>query len=350
MILCAAEVFGREGRLSERYLLQLGARYVAVIVTAWLVAIALWPWLQIGNPFAQFKIALVHFATISLPFDFPYWGERITTGDLPRSYIPGQLLARLPEAFLLLLACAAAQAVAATVRFAREIAPRGRIDGRLGLRTAALLLAGQRGILVVCAAAVLPVAFLIVQHATIYDGIRHVLFIIPMLAVLAGCGFAALLPWLRRIALPAAAVGGAYIGSLIVTLAILHPLEYVNMNALAGGVRGAYGRFELDYWSVAATTALRALERRLDYENRFAGTPPRLLICLPWREAMIAPILRRPWRIETDPQKADFIIEPERSSCDPGATATLIDEVTRFDRAFARVYARRRNTENTARD
>jgi len=59
---------------------------------------------------------------------------------------------------------------------------------------------------------------------------------------------------------------GAYIGSIVTTLAALHPLEYVAMNALAGGTRGAHGRFELDYLSAAATEALRRLEHRLDYD------------------------------------------------------------------------------------
>ncbi len=52
MILCAAEFFGDHGRLTARYMLQIGARFAAVVVLAWLTAIVLWPWLQIGNPFA----------------------------------------------------------------------------------------------------------------------------------------------------------------------------------------------------------------------------------------------------------------------------------------------------------
>ena len=71
MILCGAEFFARRGRLTLQYLLQMGARYGVVVVVAWITAIALWPWLQIGNPLAQFKIALVHFATIPMSFDLP---------------------------------------------------------------------------------------------------------------------------------------------------------------------------------------------------------------------------------------------------------------------------------------
>jgi hypothetical protein len=56
---------------------------------------------------------------------------------------------------------------------------------------------------------------------------------------------------------------------------------------------------------------------------------------------MVEPILKRPWIVETDPDKADFIIETPRSRCAAGKPVVLIDEVKRFDRAFAWAYARR---------
>jgi hypothetical protein len=65
------------------------------------------------------------------------------------------------------------------------------------------------------------------------------------------------------------------------------------------------------------------------------------VICIPWREWMIGPMLKRPWIIETDPDKADFIIETQRSRCAESKSVVLIDEVKRFDRTFAWVYARR---------
>ena len=181
------------------------------------------------------------------------------------------------------------------------------------------------------------------QRATMYDGIRHVLFVIPMLAVVAGLGWRALLPPLNRAPVIAAVVAGAYVGSIVATLAVLHPLEYVAMNALAGGTRGAYGNFELDYWSAAATEALRRLEHRLDYDSSIqpVETPPSILICIAWREGSVHPILKRPWIVETNPDTADFIIATERSHCADNTPVVLIDEVKRFDRTFAWVYARR---------
>jgi hypothetical protein len=343
LLFCAAEVFVREGRLAPRYLVELSARYGAAIGIAWLTAVALWPWLQIGNPFAQFKISLVHFATIPASFEFTHWGEQISTSALPPSYIAAQLLVRLPEAFLGLLALACIHAIAATARLARDAVAKSRIERDVGLRVAVLTLARARAILTVCAAVFLPLGFLILQRATMYDGIRHVLFVIPMLAVLAGLGWRALLPLLNRAPLAAAVVAGAYVGGVVATLAALHPLEYIAMNALAGGTRGAYDKFELDYWSAAATEALRRLERRLDYDPsiRLADTPPSILVCIGAREERVHPLLRRPWVVETDPDKADFIIATQRSRCAENKPVVLIDEVKRFDRTFAWVYARK---------
>jgi hypothetical protein len=342
LLLCAVEFFATHGRVTLGYLVAIGARYGAVIGVAWITAIALWPWLQIGNPFAQFKIALVHFATIPMSFEFPHWGGQVSTSALPVSYIPAQLLARLPEVFLILLAVAFIHGIPAAVSLVRDATATWRIEGGAGLRAAALTLARARAVLIVCAAVVLPLGFLMLQRAIMYDGIRHVLFVIPMLAVVAGLGWRALLPLLNRAAVVAAVVAGAYVGSIVATLAALHPLEYIAMNALAGGTRGAYGNFELDYWSAAATEAVRRLEHRLDYDSsiRPVETPPSILICIGWREGSVHPILKRPWIVETDPDKADFIIATERSRCAENSPVVLIDEVKRFDRTFAWVYAR----------
>jgi hypothetical protein len=348
MVLCVAETWARHGRLTLRYLCQIAVPYAAVITIAWAVAIALWPWLQIGNPWSQFKVALLHFASIPMSYEFSHWGKRIWTDALPRSYIPSQLLARLPEAFLVLLAIALVPAIHAVAVLSRETTAIWRVDRNASLRAAVLMVARERACLVVCAAVIAPLAFLVIQRATIYNGIRHVLFVIPMLAVIAGAGFRALLPLLRRAPVITAIAGGTYAGGIITTLAVLHPLEYVAMNSLAGGTRGAYDKFELDYWSVAAAEALRRLEHRLDYNNslRTAETIPNILICIPWREERVAPMLQRRWIVQTDPTKADFIIATELSRCADNEPVELIDEVKRFDRTFAWTYARRSKRAN----
>ena len=347
LALCAAEFFAVNGRLTGRYLLQLGARYAAVTAIAVASAIALWPWLQVGNPLTQFVIAYRHFSTIPMSYEFAHWGERVRTDALPFFYIPEQLGARLPDVFLLLLAVAVVGGAIGVVARARELSAISNTDRRARLRALAMAISRRRGIIIVAAAVILPIGILIIQRTKLYDGVRHVLFVIPMLAIIAGAGFRMLLPLLRRASLLFALVAGLWIGDVVVTLAKLHPLEYIAMNTLAGGTRNAYGRFELDYLAVAATEALRRLESRLAYERPIEsaeGNPPSILICIPWREWAVAPMLTRSWTIETDVDKADFVIETERWRCAADAGLHLIDEVKRFDQSLAWTYARRGGT------
>jgi hypothetical protein len=347
LVFCAAEFFAVNGRLTGRYLMQLGARYAAAAAIAVAIAIVLWPWLQVGNPLTQFMIAYRHFATIPMSYEFAHWGERMRTDALPVFYIPEQLGARLPDVFLLLLAIAVVGGVISVAARARDLLAVSNTDRRAGLRALAMAMSRRRGLLIVSAAVIVPIGILIIQRTKLYDGIRHVLFVIPMLAIVAGAGFRMLLAPLRRVRLLFAMVAGLWVGNVVLTLAKLHPLEYVAMNTLAGGTRGAYGRFELDYLAVAATEALRRLESQLEYERpagSATGKPPSILICIPWRDWAVAPMLTRPWTIETDADKADFVIETERWRCAADRGLHLIDEVKRFDRPFAWTYARRGGT------
>jgi hypothetical protein len=343
MLLCGLEAIFRPGTSTRSDLLRIGMRTCFALAIAWITAIALWPWLQIGNPFSQFKVAFLYFTNHPTSFEMPFWGKMILTTALPWFYIPGQLTARLPVGFLLLLVTGVLFGLAGTFGFLRAILEAFARHAMARCQAAALVLARSRCHLIVWAAAILPIGFIIVRHSTLYDGIRHVLFVIPMLAVIAAMGFLRLLPLFDRLPVISAAIGGAYVGAAMWTLAVLHPLEYVATNVLAGGVAGAYGRFDLDYWSAAATVALRRLERRLDYDfpGRFAQAPPSITICIGFRESMVAPLFRRPWRLEVDPKKADFIIATERWRCaEDIPAAVLIDEVKRFDRAFAWTYLR----------
>lgn len=342
MSLCALETLLRHGRAGYGQLRRIALHTLLVILVAWLTAIALWPWLQIGNPLTQFLEAYRHFETLDTSFDFQNWGRRTFTDNVPAWYIPGQLLARLPEGFLVLLLLGMAVWISAAASWIRAALGALHRSGIAGLRPVAAELAVSRAVLVVGVAAFGPIAVLILKGSTLYDGIRHVLFVIPMLAIVAARGLTSLLPFLRRLPIVSVALGGAYTAAIGATLVILHPLEYIAMNSLAGGVAGAYGRFDLDYWSMAVPEALRRLEHRIDAEGRFAGNPPRVLVCLAWREQLAGVMVPRNWIAETHLDKADYLIATERWPCADGTSAVLVDEVTRFGRPFARIYANRR--------
>ncbi len=342
MALCGLEALALNRRAARSQLWAVTIRTAAVIALGWVVAFALWPWLQIGNPLGQFRIAYVHFANISQQFGFGHWGEAVQADDLPWSYIPAQWFARLPVGFLVLLALALLFAFHRTFRFLRTSLALATNQGVLGLRRPVLLLARSRRILLVWAAAFTPVGFLVIQDATLYDGVRHTLFVIPMLALLAGWAFVRVLRSLSRARIAIAMLAAAYVVAVVIDLARLHPLEYVAMNALAGGTSGACGRFELDYWGAAATEALRRLEHRLYSNETSASNPPAIFICVPFREQMAGPMLRRNWRLALDADEADFVIETERSRCvKENAELMLIDAIVRDRCPFSWTYVKR---------
>lgn len=337
MVLLTLDIVLLRGHALISTLSKIGLRVAVALTLGWLLAIALWPFLQADNPLRRFMAAYDHFGALKLEMTIAYWGHKISTTNLPWSYIPGELAARLPEVFIILLIAAPIVALAQAAALAKQL--------RAGVSGVLLSVARARGILIVAMAALAPIAFVIITRASLYDGVRHILFTLPPLAVLAAWSLSRCFPLIRRFPVPFVALAAAQVGAVLFLLVRLHPLEYIATNAFAGWTPGSYGRFELDYWNVAATPALRRLEKRMRDETT-GNAAPRLMICIPWREHMVAPMFRRPWRIEQNPRDADFIIETERYRCARDTQDKLIDEVMRFDRPFAWTFRRRADTGN----
>jgi hypothetical protein len=96
----------------------------------------------------------------------------------------------------------------------------------------------------------LPFLAVIAFNLHIYNNFRHLLFTMPPLFVMGCLLLEHLLPLVRRPLLPQAATTLLLIPG-VVGIVRLHPYEYVYYNDLVGGVRGAYGEYELDYWCTA---------------------------------------------------------------------------------------------------
>lgn len=114
-------------------------------------------------------------------------------------------------------------------------------------------------------AAVFPVVYIIYKGSNLYDGMRQVLFIYPPF-VLAGAMavnqlFERFQKWGPRLIIS---------GGLTVLMAIPfwfmitnHPNQVVYYNSIAGGVDGAYGEYELDYWGNSTKQAAHKLATRI---------------------------------------------------------------------------------------
>jgi hypothetical protein len=327
LALLAIELLLRDGSPARRAVARIGTQAATALLIGWAATYALWPWIQTAHPLARFAEALARFSNVELDFPFPHWGRVVSSAALPWDYVIGELLARLPEGLIVLLVVAIGFALfelrAFTVCFATDP------------KAALLRVTQARGLLIVAMAAVAPTAAFIVTRPTIFDGIRHFLFVIPMLALLAAWALWRLGPLICRHPVVAGAIAAVQVVPIVVTFWLLHPLEYVATNAFAGGTYGSWRRFDLDYWCAAATEAIRRLEAGLaaDPGGRFAAQPPRVLVCIPWREYLAGPMFRQNWIVEVDAASADFVIETERLHCAKGGK--VIDEVRRFDRPFA---------------
>ena len=133
--------------------------------------------------------------TMPMALNSPHWGERIWTNGLApllhSGSAPGPAAGGVPVPAG---GCARSARLPPSLSLRAKRAATWRVDRNAGLRAVVLALA--RGAGMSCSYArpsYLPLAFLIVQRATVYDGMRHVLFVIPMLAILAGVGLRALL-------------------------------------------------------------------------------------------------------------------------------------------------------------
>jgi len=106
-----------------------------------------------------------------------------------------------------------------------------------------------------------PLGYQIVTDSTVYDAWRHFYFVYPPLAVL--CALA----WNKVLPEPSPGRTFPVSGILLALLLALplgwmiknHPHQYTYYNELVGGLKGAYGRYETDYWGNSLRNCAEAL-------------------------------------------------------------------------------------------
>ena len=117
------------------------------------------------------------------------------------------------------------------------------------------------------AAVLFPIVYVIGTHATLYDGIRHLLFVLPPATVLASAGWIGAGRWTLPMARPAVLVALS-IG--VAEPAMFqwrnHPNQAAYIQPLAGGPRAAYAQYDLDYWGNSMLQALSHLDRQAGRE------------------------------------------------------------------------------------
>ncbi|MBI1225547.1 MAG: tetratricopeptide repeat protein [Bacteroidetes bacterium] len=112
-------------------------------------------------------------------------------------------------------------------------------------------------------AALFPLFYIIYKDSILHDGWRHLTFVYPTMTVIAALFFLELEAKLKE------NKTGKYLVYAAVVLMMLEPavfiarntkFPYVYFNPISGGISGAFGNFETDYWGVSMKQAVDWLE------------------------------------------------------------------------------------------
>lgn len=111
-----------------------------------------------------------------------------------------------------------------------------------------------------------------------YDAIRHISMIIPSLILMTSLGIADIAQLLNKLAPKLKTIFFIVIFSGIAFIFIkdvkMHPYQIVYFNELVGGVKSAYGKFDLDYWGVSLKEAASWINKNLPRGSRIKIIPP----------------------------------------------------------------------------
>ncbi|MBX3519079.1 MAG: glycosyltransferase family 39 protein [Xanthobacteraceae bacterium] len=292
---------------------------------AYAVMAVVWPY-AVQSPLNPFK-AIGYFSNFwEKPWKETFDGVQILIPDMPRTYLPKLCLLKIPE---IVGGLAIAGIAGSMVAIFRGI-------GTPSKRASLALLA---------AAALVPILLVVITRPVLYNGIRHFLFVVPPMAVLAGVAVAYIFEKLqdyRRWA-PAAgmAVFAFFVGITVVDMIRIHPYQYALFNHVAGGVRGAADRYMLDYWALGFKEASETLLEKIKDQKlvKPANRKWKVAVCGP--PAVVALELGDDFEATNEAKGADFAVSLGTFYC-AELFAPIMYEVRRDTVVFARVYDVRR--------
>ncbi|MTJ83508.1 MAG: hypothetical protein F8N37_21185 [Telmatospirillum sp.] len=304
-------------------------------VAAYLLMGVFWPW-GVMSPLNPFE-ALRDFSKLPINIDTLVAGIWVKATQVPRDYLPDYLLVNMPEFVLFGLVSSGAAAVIWAI---------GRIRHR-DMFPGATTVAEMRRIqiLVLSLAAFFPIVFFIFYKPTAYNGIRHFLFVVPPLAVISALGMDRVWSGITRFNDRLGRLFATALTLLLVTqgwvMAQLHPDEYVYYNVLTGGVKGAQGAYELDYWGNSLVEATKDLAEYIAMEN---GDKPitrvyKVAVC--GHRLSAAYFFPEYMEFTKNLEDADFLVAFTQANCHRHFEGRQIISVERFGVALSVVKDRR---------
>jgi hypothetical protein len=324
-------------RARWRFAVESSVRLLPALLLAYVIMVLAWPWAALAplNPIR----GLLAFSEYQYPIRTVLAGQVYEMANTPRLYVPIYILIRVP--LVMLFGAALAMMFALLPRLAAGATQQRRRD-----------------IALVSFTVFFPLACQVICHGPAFTGLRHFLFVIPALAVLAGIGLDAAATALARRGRLAVSGGLAFITACFlwnaVTLVRLHPYEYLFYNGMVGGLAGASRHYDLDYWFNSMPEALNQLEaylRRTEPGNATSG-PAKIYsvaVCgerLSFEKTVTLPQLH--WDFKQEWNQSEFFIAPTHMNCDGDLDGKVIGTVERLGVTIAYVKDRRALTGSLA--
>ena len=277
-----------------------------------------WPWsVQApGNILSVFTDS----ANLYWHPDMLWAGRIINSADLPASYLIVLLAVQMSEVVLLGILLVTAR----------------MLMGARAWRAATLTEPRTLQYLYLALTVIVPLGAFALLTPSTYNGVRHFLFVVPQLVMLAALGLAWALTELARrthaVALVFAGVLALGLIHQVVVMVRVHPYQYLAFNSLTGGLSGAAERFELDYWGVTYKEATAGLAAYV-LDARAAGRigPEKSLLFVCGANTSAGYYLPDTLDITDDLTKADFYMgaDPTNPRCRVRPEGRAIVEVKR---------------------
>ena len=207
----------------------LGLRISVIFVLAWIIMISFWPYAHQGPIFNPIK-SLLASSSFDVVYPVLFRGKIFMSDQLAWYYMIWFLIISTPVNIILLVVIGFFVGINEQLRAWRS--PRS------------LMIFGVQVWIF------FPVLYFVAFTPNVYDGIRHVLFILPGLALLAGLGAEYLFQEIRKYAGPILS-GIATVIILVLgvgSIFSMHPYQMSYFNALAGERSAVHTRYETDYW------------------------------------------------------------------------------------------------------
>lgn len=224
------------GSLLKKYALAV----IGMGVAGYVLALLFWPY-ALQAPLKNPLVALSKFADLEVKIRVLYEGVNVMSDKAPWHYPLKWILYTIP--------------LAAIAGFAGSLVLLPRLFKKYNPLWVSLALFS----------AIFPVFYVIYKNSVIHDGWRHLTFAYPPLCVAAGLFWNELASFFSEKKYAQWAVYGGM--ALLMAdaggyIAANPKFPYTYFNPIVGGTKGAYGKFETDYWGIGIRQGIEWLEQQ----------------------------------------------------------------------------------------